>query len=66
VTTIGLPVPVADLALPEEVQVAVNPVMVDPPVEVGAAKAIDAWLSPGVAEVIVGAPGAVAVGGEGA
>lgn len=65
VTTIGLPLPLPDRELPGIVQVAVYPVMVEPPVDDGAAKKIDTWLSPGVVDVIVGAPGAVAVGGIG-
>ncbi len=64
-TTIGLLLPLPDRELPGTVQVAVYPVMTDPPSELGAAKAIEACPSPGVTVVIVGAPGAVAVGGFG-
>lgn len=64
-TTIGLLLPLPDLEVPGTVQVAVYPVMTDPPSEVGAAKAIEACPSPGVTVVIVGAPGAVAIDGFG-
>ena len=64
-TTMGLLLPLPDLEVPGIVQVAVYPVMTDPPSEVGAAKAIEACPSPGVTVVIVGAPGAVAVDGFG-
>ena len=60
-TTMGLLLPLPDRELPGTVQVAVYPVMTDPPSELGAAKAIEACPSPGVTVVIVGAPGAVAV-----
>jgi hypothetical protein len=64
-TTIGLLLPLPDLEVPGRVQVAVYPVMTDPPSDVGAAKAIEACPSPGVTAVIVGAPGAVVVDGFG-
>src|SRR6185437_14541064 len=58
VTAMGLAVPVP-VALPEE-QVAVYPVMGDPPVLDGAVKATDADALPAVAVPIRGAPGGVA------
>jgi hypothetical protein len=66
VTTMGLLLPFSDRELPGTVQVAVYPVMTDPPFEDGAVKATEARLSPAVTVVIVGAPGTVAAGGFGA
>ena len=60
-TTMGLLLPLPDRELPGTAQVAVYPVMTDPPSELGTAKAIETCPSPGVTAVIVGAPGAVAV-----
>jgi len=57
-TVIGeaAPVPVR----PPGLQVAVYPVIAEPPFEAGGVKLMEAWLLPGVAEPMVGAPGTVA------
>jgi hypothetical protein len=60
-TVIGLAVPVPVLEDPDAVQVAVYEVIVAPPFEAGAVKAIDALPSPAVAVPMVGAPGTVVV-----
>jgi hypothetical protein len=56
-TVIGLAVPVPVLEVLLAVQVAVYPVMVAPPFELGAVNAMLALPSPAVAAPMVGAPG---------
>ena len=60
VTVIGLAVPVAVRAVPPVTeQVAVYPVIADPPLLAGAVNATVAWPLPAVTVPIVGAPGTV-------
>ncbi len=63
VTVNGDPAPEADLVTPAllDVQVAVYPVIGDPPLLAGAVNATTIWPTPGVAPVTDGAPGAPAV-----
>ena len=59
-TVIGLPAPAPVLVFEPLTQAAVYPVMVAPPLELGAVKAMLALALPAVAAPMVGAPGTVA------